>query len=168
MTIFLAVSQNVRAAEDDSIFIPAFEFQDWVYQSFLVLPTQAEAAAKPGEAVTAKKWAMGNLTLSDSPNGYAAAGFLDFAPGVQLKIAVKGEPGKGDVPATFETTGIGVSGVTKGAVYQLTGWVFRGDNGKVARVEGAVRAVRGPDTSPSISLGGAPVGTVGYFVIRAK
>ena len=55
-----------------SDFIPAFEFQDWVYQSFLVTPVAAEWSAAPGTEVTAKKWAMGKLLLSDSPDGYEA------------------------------------------------------------------------------------------------
>ena len=165
----LASNRTPSAVAEDTNFIPAFEFQDWVYQSFLVLPTAEESSAKPGSNVTAKKWAMGKLLLSDSPDGYAAAGFLTFAPDVQLKITVKGTPGKGDIPATFEATGVGVDGITKGAEYQLTGWAFRAADGKVESVRGSIRAVRGPDASPTVELGKMPVGTVGSFVImKAK
>lgn len=165
----LITSQMSHAEADDAVFIPAFEFQDWSYQSFLIPPSPARDSAKPGDDVPAKKWAMGKLTLSDSPDGYAAAGFLDFAPGVQLRVTVKGTPGKGEIPATFDTTGVGEKGPTKGAEYQLTGWVFRGDDGKVESVRGSVRAVRGPDARPTHDLGGMPVGTVGAFIIsKAK
>ena len=164
-TAALIASQHDSViAADETNFIPAFEFQDWVYQSFLVLPTPEQAKAAPGTEVAAKKWAMGKLLLSDGVDG-GAAGFLTFAPGVQLKVTVKNTPGKGSVPATFEATGVGAEGVTKGAEYQLTGWAFRGADGKVESVRGSVRAVRGPDTKPDVELGKMPVGTVGAFVI---
>ena len=148
-----------------SEFIPAFEFQNWTYQSFLLLPTTDESSAAPGADVTAKKWAMGKLLLSDSPDGYEANGLLDFAPGVQLKVRVNGVPGTNGSPATFEASGIGEEGVAKGSEYQLTGWVFAGADGKAESVRGAIRAVRGPDSSPETELGQMPVGTVGAFVI---
>ena len=155
--------EDVTAA-DESNFIPAFEFQDWVYQSFLVLPTPEQMKAAPETDVAAKKWAMGKLLLSDGVDG-GAAGFLTFARGVQLKIKVINTPGKGSVPATFEATGVGAEGITKGAEYQRTGWTFRGADGKVESVRGSVRAVRGPDSKPDVELGKMPVGTVGAFVI---
>ena len=103
--------------------------------------------------------------LSDSPDGYAAAGFLLFGPNVQLDVKVNGTPGNGNNPATFEATGVGKEGVTNGAEYQLTGWAFRGADGKVESVRGSVRAVRGADANPAVELGNMPVGTVGAFVI---
>lgn len=152
-----------------SVFIPAFEFQDWDYQSFLVLPTDDESGANPGAPVTCKKWAMGKLLLSDSPDGLGGAGFLTFPNGAKLNVQVTGTPGTDDTPATFEATGRGMEGVTKGAEYQLTGWAFRGADGKVESVRGSVRAVRGPDASPTVELGRMSVGTVGAFVIaKAK
>ena len=151
-----------------SDFIPAFEFQDWTYQSFLLLPTADESSAAPGAETTAKKWAMGKLQLSDSPAGYAANGFLDFAPSVQLRVRVKFVPGIDDTPATFEASGIGEEGVTKGAEYQLIGWAFAGADGKVESVRGSVRAVRGPDSSPGTELGRMPIGTVGAFIMAAS
>lgn len=163
--VLVAFQQGKVTAADDTNFIPAFEFQDWVYQSFLVLPTPEQMKATPGTDVAAKKWAMGTLLLSDSPDGYRAAGFLTFAPGVRLKVTVHGTPGKGNVPATFEATGVGTEGATKGAEYQLTGWAFRGPDGKVESVRGSVRAVRGPDTKPDVELGKMPIGTVGAFVL---
>jgi hypothetical protein len=145
--------------------IPAFEFQDWTYQSFLVLPNDEELSGTVGTGVTARKWAMGRLRLSDSPDGYEANGFLDFRPGVQLRIPVKGVPGKDGIPATFAASGVDEDGVTKGSEYQLMGWAFAGTDGKAESVWGSVRAVCGPDSSPGTELGRMPVGTVGSFTI---
>ena len=154
-------------------FSPVFEFQgwDWVYQSFLILPTPAEATAAPGSSVTAKKWAMGRLVIADNPagsniiGGYDGGGFLEFAVGVKLRVAVKGLDGIDETPATFEAIGKGEEGVTKGAEYQLSGWAFRGSDGKLESIHGSVRAVRGPDSNPKFELGKMPVGTVGAFMI---
>lgn len=170
---FLTTGSNASAAADEQTYTPAFEFEKWQYQSYLVLPTSQESKADAGTPVTANKWAKGNLTLSDSPDGYAAAGFLDFPargglPGVRLNVSVSGAPGKGDTPATFEAIGVSRDGPTKGAEYQLVGWVFRDDNGKVKSVAGSVRAVHGPHARPDFELGGMPVGTVGAFEITRR
>ena len=146
-------------------FVPAFEFQDWNYQSFLILPTPDEGKAQPGSSVTAKKWAMGKLTLSDSPDGYEANGFLDFGSGVRLEVKVNFQPGEDGAPASFEANGIGEEGLAIGSHYHLTGWAFPGSDGKVEHVQGAIRAVRGPDSDPQIELGQMPIGTVGAFHI---
>ncbi|MDQ3329393.1 MAG: hypothetical protein M3552_01860 [Planctomycetota bacterium] len=159
----ILASASIKRA-DATDFIPAFEFQDWQYQSYLLLPTNEGLSANPGNDVTAKKWASGKLTLSDSPAG-GASGYLEFPGGIKLRINVTGEPGKDGAPATFEATGIGTEGVVKGAEYHLTGWAIPGKDGKVQEVRGAVRAARGPDAAPNTELGRMPVGTVGAFVI---
>ena len=55
-------------------WFPLFEFQDWIYQSFLLLPTYAEEDAPAGAPVTAKKWARGSLVcgqaMGDAGTGY--------------------------------------------------------------------------------------------------
>lgn len=162
---------------DTDSWFPLFEFQDWIYQSFLVLPTPEENDALPGTAVTAKKWAKGTLLCGQAfkvADGYTLDGTLSFRPGVELKVSAKGALGSGNSPATFEATGIGTEGPTKGAIYQLAGWVFpeepiQNGAGRVLSVRGSVRAVRGSDSKPETELGGMPVGTVGAFVIaRAK
>jgi hypothetical protein len=50
--------RKTMATDTDSWF-PLFEFQDWFYQSFLLLPTTEETGALPGTAVTAKKMGKG-------------------------------------------------------------------------------------------------------------
>ncbi|WP_297324638.1 hypothetical protein [Nitrosomonas sp.] len=47
--------------EKELPWFPLYEFQEFVYQSFLVLSIPAEIAANPGAAVTAKKWAKGDF-----------------------------------------------------------------------------------------------------------
>jgi hypothetical protein len=157
-------------------WFPLFELQDWVYQSVLVLPTSEENAAAPGAGVTAKKWAKGSLFLGqafEAPGeGYdLPGGRLEFASGLELEVSAKGTKGSGSTPASFEGTGVGTVGPLKGAIYQLTGWVFAEQPiaeaaGKVLSVHGSVRAVRGPDANPTIEPGGMPAGTtVGSFVV---
>jgi hypothetical protein len=85
-------------------------------------------------------------------------------------VSVQGALGSGNAPATFEATGTGTQGITKGTIYKLVGWVFPEEPvvqgaGRVLSVRGSVRAVRGPDTNSEIELGKMPVGTVGAFVI---
>jgi len=159
---------------NDSWF-PLFEFQDWTYQSSLVLPTPAEKDAPPGGAVTAKKWAKGILLCGQAMkthDRYTLSGRLAFRPGLELAVEAKGSLGADGSPASFEATGIATDGPIKGAVYQLVGWVFPEtpiENGaaRVLAVQGSVRAVRGPDTKPEVELGGMPAGsTVGIFVIE--
>lgn len=160
----LVASQQHNTQADAPKSAAGFGGQEWQYQSYLVLPDEAQLAAEPQVAVCARKWAKGKLALTDSSPGSQSVGTLSFKVGVELKIVVKWTAGSGSTPGSFETTGLGV-GVTKGAEYQLNGWVFRGADGKIEKVTGAVRAVRGPDAKPEIELGGMPVGTVGYFEI---
>jgi hypothetical protein len=161
-------------ASTDSWF-PLFEFQEWAYQSFLILPTPAESNADPGTVVTARKWAKGTLFCGQAlrtADGYTLDGRLSFLPGVDLSVSGKGALGTGNNPAPFKATGIGTDGPTKGAIYQLVGWVFPETpilNGaaRVLSVKGSVRSVRGPDTKPEIELGGMPAITaVGAFAIE--
>ena len=161
-------------ADATSTWFPLFEFQDWTYESTLVLPTSGEALAAAGSAVTARKWARGALALGQAmrtADGYSLGGQLTFAPGVGLDVSASGELGSSTDPAVFKGIGTSTDGVTKGSVYELLGWVvpeapIANGAARVLRVEGSVRAVRGPDTNPGIELGKMPVGTVGSFVIR--
>ena len=164
------------AADTESTWFPLFEFQDWIYQSVLVLPTPEEDTAAPGAGVTAKKWAKGSLFLGQaleaSEDGYTLGGRLEFAPGVELDVSANGTKGSGNAPASFEATGTGTKEPLKGAIYQLTGWVFAeqpispSGAGRVSSIRGSVRAVRGPDSNPEFDPGGMPAGTtVGSFVV---
>lgn len=166
-------------ATDTDTWFPLFEFQDWFYQSFLVLPTDEETDAPPGATVTAKKWAKGDFLCGQAfgsvgnPGAYTLNGVLRFAPGVELNVSAKGVNGLGNDPAPFEATGTGTGGPTKGAIYQLVGWVFpelqnAKASGRVRSIRGSVWAARGADTKPETELGGMPVGTVGTFVIVSR
>jgi hypothetical protein len=148
----------------------SFGMRHWEYQSFLVLPTDAESAAQPGATVNAKKWAKGRLYLEDAMdyNKPGAVGTLEF-PTDQglLKLAVKALLEQGTEPAKFEAIGEVWENANraKGASYALVGWAFQGKDGRVAKITGSVRAVRGPDAQPDKDLGGMPIGTVGLFTI---
>lgn len=147
-------------------FIPKFGSQNWIYQSFLITTPFLDLVAEPPNSpVPAKKWAMGQLVVTDCIDGIGGSGILTFTPDIQLEITITGKPGSREIPATFEAMGKCVEGVAQGAEYQLSGWAFSGSTGNVVRVGGAIHAVRGPDTNPKFELGGMPIGTVGTFSI---
>lgn len=167
------------ATNTDSWF-PLFEFQKYVYQSYLALPTSEDESASPGTAVTAKKWAKGEFICGQAfgsvggSGPYSLEGVLRFESNSEqkpeLKVSIKGVNGSGNAPASFEATGTGMDGPTRGAIYSFIGWVFPQEpivnqSARVLRICGAVRAVRGPDTNPEIDLSGIPLGTIGSFVI---
>jgi hypothetical protein len=164
-------------ATNTDTWFPLFEFQEWIYQSFLVLPTPEEDDALPGTEVTAKKWAKGTFLCGQAfraAESYTLGGALAFRPGVELSVSAKGALGTGSNPAPFEATGTGTEGPTKGAIYRLVGWAFPQEpieNGaaRVLSIRGSVWAVRGPDAKPEIELGGMPARTtVGAFVIVSR
>lgn len=147
----------------------SFGMRHWTYQSFLVLPTDAENAAQPGATITAKKWAKGELYLEDAiDDSPDAVGTLEF-PTDQglLKLAVKAVLEQGTELAKFEAIGEVQEPTSKarGASYALVGWAFQDKDGRVAKITGSVRAVRGTDGQPEKELGGMPIGTVGIFTI---
>jgi hypothetical protein len=159
------------AIDTDSSWFPLFEFHEWSYQSFLL--AQEPAIPSTGNTITAKTWAKGSLGLGQavrSGEGYTLGGTLSFGPGVELEVSAKGVLGNGSAPGTFEGTGTGMHDRTKGAIYQLVGWIFADEPiadgaAQVLSVRGSVRAVRGPDAKPESELGGMPLGTVGSFEI---
>jgi hypothetical protein len=168
------------ATHTDSWF-PLFEFQDWIYQSFLVLPTseENEAEALPDTPVTAKKWAKATLQCGQAfsvPDGYKLDGTLSMRPGIEFSLAAKGALGVGNNPAPFEATVTATEGPLKGAIYQLVGWVFpevpiSTGAARILSVKGSVRAVRGTDANPGVEPGGQPIepiGTAGLFIIVSK
>jgi len=166
------VTDPIVTAADTSWF-PLFEFQDFTYQSFLLLPTAEESAADPGAAVNAKKWARGEFRCGQaftSAEGFELTGTLDLGDGRELAVSASGTLGVGNEAGTFRATGTGVAGPLKGMVSRLVGWVFpdvpvlnRG--GRVLNVRGSTWAVRGTDKNPTIDPSGMPLGTVGAFAI---
>src|ERR1022692_162967 len=166
----------MMAIDTDSKWFPLFEFQDWSYRSFLISPAP-EGASATAAAPAARQWAKGALVCGQafsSPDGYTLSGNLVMGPGIELAVSAKGDLGSEDAPGTFEATGTGTEGVTKGAVYQLVGWVFAeqpeaNGAGKVLSVRGSVRAVRGPMQDRKPNSAGCPLDTVGLFeIVRAS
>lgn len=137
----------------------------WSYQSFLLLPTDAEFAAKPGTSVTSRKWALGQLVVLSETEG-KFQGELVFAPSVKLDVKGRILPSTNSLPAVFEAIGEGLDGPTKGAIYKIIGWIPTSFDGEdQLDVCGSVLAVRGSDSNPEKELGGMPVGTMGAFVL---
>ena len=162
------------APQDGPPWFPLFEFQDWIYQSYLVLPQADDAVAAPGAPINAKKWSMGVLLFGQAFNAdsgrYTLSGTLRFPSGVELAIITQGSLGSIHAPASFEATATGTHGALKGMVSELVGWVFpelpiANAAARVLCVRGAIRAVRGTDAKPEIDPSGMPLGTVGTFVI---
>lgn len=137
----------------------------WYYRSFLILPTPSEEEAPPGSAITARKWAMGTLTVPAGTHP-DVSGELAFATGATL--AVKGHvlPASDLSSAILVATGEGLTGPTKGSIYQITGAFFNDANGQQF-IYGSTLGVRGPDTQPDVA-GGMPINTVGTFVLSRQ
>ena len=145
---------------------------NWVYQSFLILPTDSEKQSPAGASITARKWAKGKLHLEDAidlPPSPDVVGSLVFPNSDgNITLNVKAFVEKGISPVKFEATGEvknASSPQINGAMYKLSGWAFRGEGDKVEKIEGCVIATRGSDARPDVELGGMPIGTVGAFVI---
>jgi hypothetical protein len=80
--------------ETELVWFPLFESQEFIYQSFLVLPTSTESAASSGAVVTPKKWAKGDFLQGQAFNSgegkYTLNGNVQFSSGITLDIYVKG------------------------------------------------------------------------------
>jgi hypothetical protein len=134
----------------------------WHYQSFLILPTPSEGEAPPESAVTARKWAIGTLTVSTDTYP-EVSGELAFAPGVTLTVKGHVLPPSDVSSEILVATGEGLAGPTKGSISRIIGTVIRDANGRQL-IYGSVLGVRGPDTSPEVN-GGMPINTVGTFAL---
>lgn len=147
-----------------------FGMRHWEYQSFLVLPTDPENAAQPGSTITAKKWAKGELYLEDAiDDDPDAVGTLVFPTpqGSIIKLAVKVVLKEESESANFEAIGKVEDNASpsNGACYALVGWASQGVDGRVDKITGSVRALRGSNAQPDRDLGQMPIGTVGLFTI---
>lgn len=134
----------------------------WRYQSFLILPTPSEQEAPPNAAVTARKWAMGTLTVS-ADTYPEVGGELEFAPGITLTVKGRILAPPDSSSEILMATGQGLTGPTKGSISKIVGTVASEANGQQA-IYGSVLGVRGPDTQPTVN-GGMPIGTMGTFVL---
>lgn len=131
---------------------------EWNYNSYLLIPTMEQFDGAPPMPTNAVKWAKGKLIVADET---PAQGRLVFQTGVELAVELSLE--KHDDQTVFHAKGVGMAGVTLGAIYHLSGWAHLNADGGVRELSGGVLAVRGPDARPVIELGGQAVGTVGYF-----
>jgi hypothetical protein len=148
-------------------FVPSYELERgaWLYQSFLLQPTDPDVLNGTGSLVSVRRWAIGELRLQDGPGLCEARGILDLGNGRTLQVAVTGAPGGGLSPAAFEAIGEGVEGPLAGARYLLRGFAIRGNDGRLNRVHGSVFVIAGTKDRPDFEPGGMPVGTAGTFMI---
>ena len=165
---------NASARHEVPTWFPLFEFQDWLYQSYLVLPQPADAEAAAGAPVAAKKWSIGTLLCGQAftadAGRYTLSGTLKFPSGAELAVSAQGRLGTALVPAGFEATATGTQGPLKGMVSELLGWVLpelpiANGAARVLCIRGTIRAVRGTDAKPELDPSGMQLGTVGTFVI---
>ena len=165
---------NTSARHDGPTWFPLFEFQDWLYQSYLVLPQLADADAAAGAPIGAKKWSTGTLLCGQAftadDGHYTLSGTLRFRSGVELAIVAQGRLGTTHALPSFKAIATGTHGDLKGMVSELVGWVYpelpiSNAAARVLCVRGAIRAVRGTDAKPEVDPSGMPLGTVGAFVI---
>lgn len=136
----------------------------WVFQSYLLQPTDQDLENKAGSTINTRKWAMGDLVLTDGPAECEASGTLTFGENSKLKIGIHGEPGRGLLPATFEAVAEG-EGPLAGTRYLLRGFAIRGNDGKLGRVHGSVFVIAGTHDKPAFEPFGMPVATAGTFTI---
>jgi len=134
----------------------------WVFQSYLLQPTDQDLENKAGSTINTRKWAMGDLALTDGPGECEASGTLTFAEDAVFRIAIRGEPGRGLLPATFDAVADG-EGPLAGARYLLRGFAIRGNDGKLGRVHGSVFVIAGTHDKPAFEPFGMPVVTAGTF-----
>jgi hypothetical protein len=134
----------------------------WVYQSYLLQPTDQDLENKAGSTINTRKWTMGDLDLTDGSGECEASGTLTLGENARLNLTIHGEPGRGLEPATFEAVVEG-EGPLAGARYLLRGFAIRGNNGKLARVHGSVFVIAGTHDKPAFEPFGMPVGTTGTF-----
>ena len=146
-----------------------FGMHHWEYQSFLVLPTDPEKAAQLGSTITAKKWAKGELYLEDAiDDDPDAVGRLVFpTPNGSIELAVKAVLKEDSESANFEAIGKVEDNTSSanGACYALVGWASQDADGRVDKITGSIRALRGANANPTKDLGGMPIDTVGLFTI---
>ena len=159
--------QAAEPVERGVKFLPFYEIDKdlklkWVYQSYLLQPTDQDLENKAGSTISTRKWAMGDLALTDGSGECEASGTLTFGEDAKFKITIQGEPGRGLLPGTFEAVADG-EGPLAGTRYLLRGFAIRGNDGKLGRVHGSVFVIAGTHDKPAFEPFGMPVTTAGTF-----
>jgi hypothetical protein len=159
-------------SQTSEAWFPLFEFTSFLYRSYLLMPSEAD----PSGDIEMKEWARGDFVCGQAfaaaEDGYTLGGRLVAPGGASFEVKAQGRLGQGDLPGSFEATVEGAGGLIQGVTYRLDGLVhpMRSVNAgaaRVASIRGSVKAVSGLRGKPDMEPGGAPVGTVGAFVIVA-
>ena len=80
-----------------------------------------------------------------------------------MKVVLKEESESANFEAIGEVKDNASS--ANGACYTLVGWASQGVDGRVDKIIGSVRALRGSNAQPDRDLSQKPIGTVGLFTI---
>jgi hypothetical protein len=155
-------------------WFPLFEFADFTYWTFLVLPEAEELMGLSGGPVTAKSSSIGSISFGqafkEAGDRYRVSGWIDTSGRPRIEVNATGALRSGGTPATFEATCEEVDGENRRPVCELVGWVFPQEPiqygaARVLNVRGSVRMLSGTDTATPAGVGGVRRGDVGLFEI---
>ena len=154
-------------------WFPLFEFADFTYWTFLVLPEAEELMGLMGGPVTAKFSSIGSISFGqafkEADDRYRVSGWIDTS-GRRIEVNATGQLRPDATPATFEAACEEVDGEKRTAVCELVGWVFPQEPiqygaARVLNIRGSVRMVSGTDPAAPAGVGGVRRGDVGLFEI---
>jgi hypothetical protein len=155
-------------------WFPLFEFADFTYWTFSVVPEAEELMGLLGGPVTAKFASIGSISFGqafkEAGDRYRVSGWIDASGRPRIEVNATGELRPAVTPATFEATCEEVDGEKRTTVCELVGWVFPQEPiqygaARVLNIRGSVRMVGGPDIPPAAGVGGVQRGDVGLFEI---
>ena len=155
-------------------WFPLFEFADFTYRTFLVLPEAEELMGLLGGPVTAKFSSIGSISFGqafkEADDRYRVSGWIDTSGRPRIEVNATGQLRSDATPATFEATCEEADGEKRTVVCELVGWVFpqepiQSGAARVLNIRGSVRMVSGTDTAPPAGVGGVRRGDVGLFEI---
>jgi hypothetical protein len=154
-------------------WFPLFEFTDFIYRTYQVLPEVEELMGLLGGPVTAKFSSVGSVTFGqafrEAGDRYRVSGWIDEGGRPRIEVEATGSLRPDSTPATFEATCVEVADGVKTVVGQLAGWVFpeepvQNDAARILSIRGSFRMASGA-AAPTDGLGGIALGDVGLFEI---
>ena len=154
-------------------WFPLFEFADFTYWTYVVLPEAEELMGMLGGPVTAKFTSIGSVTFGqafkEAGDKYRVSGWIE-ASGRRIEIDATGSLRPDATPATFEATCTTADGDRKAVQCELAGWVFpdepiQSGAARVLSIRGSVRMLSGMDPAHAPGVAGVPRGDVGLFEI---
>ena len=155
-------------------WFPLFEFADFTYWTFMVLPEAEELMGMMGGPVSAKFASIGSISFGqafkEANDRYRVSGWIETSGRPRIEVNATGQLRSDATPATFEATCEEAVGEKRRTVCELVGWVFpqepmQAGAARVLNIRGSVRMVGGTDTATPAGVGGVRRGDVGLFEI---